>query len=143
MKSPVAAAIGASATAPSVMRKCQVLRRVARGVDDVDRHVADGDAVAVANERAFGGKRILPVRIALVRQQQRRAGPLRELAAARQKVGVNVGLGDVSDVEVCELAAASTYVSASRLGSMTIACACVRRTQSDSCSARAAARRSV
>ena len=52
MKSPVAAPIGSLAPARVGDEKRQVLRRVARRVDDVDDDVADRDAIAVLDAAA-------------------------------------------------------------------------------------------
>ena len=77
--------------------KRQMLGRMARRVHHVERHVADLDPIAMLHQRRLliAGKPVLPARVALVGEKQRRAGFRPQFAAARQKVGVNVRLSYV------------------------------------------------
>ena len=76
-----------------------MFRRVTGRVHDIQPDVPDLEAIAVFHESGtlVTGKTVLPARVAFVREIQRRAGLCAELAAARQKVRMDVRFGHMRD----------------------------------------------
>ena len=72
---------------------------MSRRMHHVEPHVADVNRVAVVHQRRVIRlrKAVLPVRSAVRREQEFRARDFRELATARDVVGVDVRLRDVRD----------------------------------------------
>ena len=74
--------------------KDNVLRGVPGSVHHIDSQVPHHEGVAVVEQLRprFRGERILPIRVALIRKEQRGARLMCELAGSRNEVGVDVRL---------------------------------------------------
>ena len=78
-----------------------VLRRVTRGVPDIETQVTDADDIAMLDEGdvRFVGVAVLPVGGAFIGEEEPGAGALGEFPGAGEEVGVDVGFGDDGDGE--------------------------------------------
>ena len=118
-KSPVTAAIGLSAAAPSVIRKVRC-SGVCPGVCSTSMRTLPIVMRSPCFSLRCVVELILPVAVALVGQTKTGARPVRQLAGPRHKVRVDVGFGDLGDPQRF-LRRLSMYCSTSRLASMTMA----------------------
>ncbi len=102
MKSPVAARDRLIRDAAIRHQKRKVFGRVARRMDDIERDVADCDAIPMRDQRrAFVAREaVLPALIAVVREIERRPRLRAQLAAPGKKIRVDVRLGDVGDPRI-------------------------------------------
>ena len=78
-----------------------MLRCVAGGVQDIYFDVANHPAIAILNQHhiCLMGILIFPVGIAHIAQVDGRAGRSGQFTTATDKVGMNVGLGDVGNAQ--------------------------------------------